>query len=59
VTACLGNGDLAMTELLKRVRVRVVPEEEIEAFGAPRRLLANLNTPADLDAIEALCRHEL
>lgn len=58
VTARLDAGHLAMTGMLERVRVRVVTTADIERFGDPHRILANLNTPADLEDLEALCGHE-
>lgn len=54
VAARLASGAFAMTDLLTEVRVRVVSRDEISAFGDPDCLLANVNTPADLDRIEAL-----
>ncbi len=38
---------LKMTDMFSDVRVREVSSHELEAFGDPRRLLANVNTPAD------------
>jgi molybdopterin-guanine dinucleotide biosynthesis protein A len=49
---------LTMTGLLDEVRTRVVDAAEIATFGDPARLLANVNTPAALNAIEALLSHE-
>jgi hypothetical protein len=37
----------------------VVAAEAIERFGHRRRLLANVNTPADHAGLEALRSHEL
>jgi molybdopterin-guanine dinucleotide biosynthesis protein A len=48
-----------MLELLHRVRLRAVPIEEIRRFGAPDRLLANVNTPADYAGLETLQGHKL
>lgn len=42
---------LAMLGLLDEVRVRTVERMEIEQFGEPDRLLANVNTPDDLEAL--------
>jgi molybdopterin-guanine dinucleotide biosynthesis protein A len=41
----LAEGRLAMTGLLEEVRVRPVTGQELEAFGEPSRVLANVNTP--------------
>ena len=49
----LANGRLAMIDLVNDVQVRVVPYEELARFGNPDRLLANVNTPADYESIEA------
>jgi len=48
----------AMKDLLDELKVRVVDRSELAAFGDPDRLLANVNTPADLDRIEALAGHQ-
>ena len=50
---------LQMTGLMEDIRVRVVTEEELDAFGRRDRLLANVNTQADLLEIQALHGHEL
>jgi hypothetical protein len=47
-----------MTDLLRELRIRTVPAAEIEPFGDPERLLANVNTPGDLDRALALPRHD-
>jgi molybdenum cofactor guanylyltransferase len=49
----LADGRLTMIELFEDVRVRVVDGTEIEAFGDARRLLANVNSPADHLELEA------
>lgn len=49
----LADGRLKMTELLADVRVRIVTDEELEAFGDPEHLLANVNTPAEYRSIGA------
>ena len=50
---------LQMTGLMEDIRVRVVTEEELGAFGGRDRLLANVNTQADFLKIQALHGHEL
>jgi molybdopterin-guanine dinucleotide biosynthesis protein A len=50
---------LRMIDLLHAVRVREVSAAEIDALGDHHRLLANVNTPAEHDAIDALFGHEL
>jgi molybdopterin-guanine dinucleotide biosynthesis protein A len=47
-----------MKDLLVELKVRVVDTGELAAFGDLDRLLANVNTPADLDRIEALAGHQ-
>jgi molybdopterin-guanine dinucleotide biosynthesis protein A len=54
----LSEGRLSMTALLQRVRLRVVPGDEIDAFGPRARLLANVNTPAAFDELGALSGHK-
>jgi molybdopterin-guanine dinucleotide biosynthesis protein A len=55
----LADGRLKMLELLDSMRTRVVPVDEIRRFGDPDRLLANVNTPADYEDLEALQGHKL
>jgi molybdopterin-guanine dinucleotide biosynthesis protein A len=55
----LAAGRLTMTDLLGEVRMRVVAAEEIARFGDPCRLLANVNTPAEHESLEALHNQEL
>jgi molybdopterin-guanine dinucleotide biosynthesis protein A len=43
----LADRRLKMVDLLADVRTRFVTAEEIERFGDARRLLANVNTPAE------------
>jgi molybdenum cofactor guanylyltransferase len=43
----LADRRLKMTDMFSDVCVREVSGHELEAFGDPRRLLANMNTPAD------------
>jgi len=49
----LADGHLKMTDLFDAVRIRIVTAEELDAFGDRRRLLANVNTPAEYSSIEA------
>ena len=58
----LAERRLALKDLLSvmstnEARVRVVTDRELQAFGDPGRLLANVNTPADYDTLEALQDH--
>ena len=39
--------------------MRIVTETELRAFGDPDALLANVNTPDDIDGLEALQGHKL
>ena len=55
----LAAGRLTMTDLLADVRLRVVLTEDIVRFGDPHQLLANVNTPAEHESLEALHNHEL
>lgn len=50
----LAAGHLRMVDMLARIAVREVADDELDRFGGGRRLLANVNTPADCDAAEAL-----
>jgi molybdopterin-guanine dinucleotide biosynthesis protein A len=56
--ACLGpiarrlaNGQLKLIDLLADVRTRIVAPEELDGFGDRHRLMANINTPAEYDAV--------
>jgi molybdopterin-guanine dinucleotide biosynthesis protein A len=55
----LAEGRLKMTDALTDVRLRVVTGEELDRFGDRQRLFANVNTPAEHEALEALQNHEL
>jgi molybdopterin-guanine dinucleotide biosynthesis protein A len=55
----LAAGRLTMMDLLADVRLRVVAGHEIARFGDPHQLLANVNTPAEHESLEALHNHEL
>jgi molybdopterin-guanine dinucleotide biosynthesis protein A len=57
--ARLAERRLALHELLAAVTTRVVTDEELSRFGAPSRLLANVNTPAEYASLEALQGHKL
>jgi hypothetical protein len=46
-----------MQDLLGDLRLCVVDHVELAAFGEADRLLANVNTRADLDALESLRNH--
>jgi hypothetical protein len=47
-------GRLTMTDLLADVRLRVVAAHELAGFGDLHELLANVNTPAEHESLEAL-----
>lgn len=53
----LDAGLLRLRDLFDDVRVHVVREPDLARFGEPSRLLANVNTQADLDALESLGNH--
>jgi molybdopterin-guanine dinucleotide biosynthesis protein A len=53
----LQRGQLRMTGLLTTLRLRVVETAELSRFGDPERLFANVNSQADLDAVESLKNH--
>jgi molybdopterin-guanine dinucleotide biosynthesis protein A len=58
VAARLATRRLVLRELFRDVPTRVVTAEELSRFGAPARLLANVNTPAEYAHIEALQGHK-
>lgn len=58
VAEALAARQLRMTELLKRICVREIGVDDIGRFGPPTRLLANVNTPAEFDELEALPGHK-
>jgi molybdopterin-guanine dinucleotide biosynthesis protein A len=55
----LAAGRLKMTDLLAEIRLGVVTAHDIGRFGDPHQLLANVNTPAEHESLEALHNHEL
>jgi len=59
VTHRLAERQLRMTALFSDVHVREVSGDELDRFGPRDRLLANVNTPAELAGLEALQGHEL
>jgi molybdenum cofactor guanylyltransferase len=50
---------LKLSGLFDEVRMRVVTTGELRAFGEPDALLANVNTQAEYEGLEALQSHEL
>jgi molybdenum cofactor guanylyltransferase len=54
----LAERRLKVMDLADDVRTRVVTSDEVERFGDRHRLLANVNTPADYAALEAVHGHE-
>ncbi|HKB10482.1 MAG TPA: molybdenum cofactor guanylyltransferase [Vicinamibacterales bacterium] len=58
VAARLAERRLALRELFRDVPTRIVTVEEMSPFGAPSRLLANVNTPAEYAHLEALQGHK-
>ncbi len=57
IDARLAAGQLSMAGLLEGLRVRAVREHEVERFGRPEELLANINTPAEFDELAAASGH--
>jgi molybdopterin-guanine dinucleotide biosynthesis protein A len=55
----LSERRLAMTALFEELRVRIVEGRELDRFGDPEQVLANVNTPAALGELEALLGHKL
>lgn len=55
----LNRRELAVRALLESLRVRPIESTELTQFGPEARLLANVNTAADLNEIETLLSHEL
>lgn len=58
IDARLAARQLSMAGLLEGLRVRVVREHEMERFGRPGALLANVNTPDEFDELAAATGHE-
>jgi molybdenum cofactor guanylyltransferase len=58
-TRLLAERRLAVRELVAAAPTRIVGPEDIARFGAPSRLLANVNTPAEYARLEALQDHKL
>ena len=59
VAARLAERRLALRELFADVSTRIVTAAEMNRFGAPSRLLANVNTPAEYAGLDALQGHKL
>jgi molybdopterin-guanine dinucleotide biosynthesis protein A len=55
----LAERRLSMVGLFEDVRVRVIERSEIERFGDPDQVLANVNTPADFGELDALLSHKM
>jgi len=55
----IAERQLKMTALFSDVHVREVSVDELDRFGNGDRLLANINTPAELAGLQALQSHEL
>jgi len=59
VAARLAQRRLAIRDLFADVPTRVVTAAEMSRFGAPSRLLANVNTPDEYAGLDALQSHKL
>src|SRR3954464_11066200 len=59
VAARLAQRRLALRDLFADVPTRIVTPAEMSRFGAPLRLLANVNTPAEYAGLDALQSHKL
>jgi len=59
VAARLAERRLALHGLFADVPTRIVTPAEMIAFGAPSRLLANVNTPDEYAGLDALQSHKL
>ena len=53
----LAAGSLRLQDFLADLTIRVVEESELLRFGEADRLLANVNSQADLDALESFQNH--
>jgi molybdopterin-guanine dinucleotide biosynthesis protein A len=53
----LADRQLKTIDLLMDVRTRIVTPEELDRFGGERKLLANVNTPAEYAGLAALHDH--
>ena len=54
----LERRELAVCGLFAETRLRVVERNELERLGDPNRLLANVNTPDELNELQALLKHK-
>ena len=59
VAARLAQRRLALRDLFADVPTRIVTAAEMTRFGAPSRLLANVNTPDEYAGLDALQSHKL
>ena len=55
----LSDGRFKVIDFFADVRLRIVTGEELDRFGDPHRLLANVNTPAEYTGLETLQGHQL
>jgi len=53
----LAGRQLKTIDLMMDVRTRIVTPEELDRFGGERKLLANINTPAEYAGLAALHDH--
>lgn len=56
IAAALDRGDLRAIGFHDRIRVGILPPEEVARYGAPDELFFNVNTPDDLGRAETLWR---
>jgi len=54
----LAEGRLQVVGILDDVKARVVTVAEVDRFGDPHRLLMNVNTPADYQALQTSLSHQ-
>jgi molybdenum cofactor guanylyltransferase len=59
VAARLAERRLALRDLFAEVPTRIVTPAEMSRFGAPSRLLANVNTPDEYAGLDAFKSHKL
>ena len=57
VDTAIGEGDLKVTRLFRRVSARIIGEHEIRAAGFDPSIFTNVNTPQDYESLLTLSAH--
>jgi molybdopterin-guanine dinucleotide biosynthesis protein A len=58
IEGALDRGDRHVISFFPNVRLRLLPRDEVAAFGDPQQLFLNVNTPEDRERAEAAARRD-